>query len=137
MAIIGVSQDRLEPAAKAQEAVIAALARRGLGVSKGAQARLDIGLTNRSASTGIGVIEGETLSPAKRRVFLQSCKDRTYRLSLAYYGAGADIPITRAWAEEYHCKGTLEASISDLAEKAVAALEKGASLETEKRRGKQ
>ncbi len=137
IAIVGVSQDKLETTAKAQDAVIAALARRGRSVSSDAQARLDIGLTDRSASTGIGVIGGETLSPAKAHKFLQSCKDRTYRLTLAYYGAGADVPITRAWAEEHHCKGTIDASIASLAEKAVAALELGASAETDKRRGKE
>lgn len=137
IALIGSVQGSSALTAKAQEAVSTALAKRGHSFSPQAPARLEVGLTSRPASTAVGVIGGETLSPAKAHKFLQSCRDQTYRLTLAYYGAGMDVPITRAWSEEYHCKGTIDASIGELAEKAVDALVKGSSSAVEERAGRQ
>ena len=116
--------------AKAQQQVVAALTSRGHRVVDGAPARIEVGLTDRLATTGIGVLEGPELSAAKKRKFLQSCKHRTYRLVLTYYGAGADVPVTRAWAEERQCEGRIEDSTATLAEKAVASLAMGSSSES-------
>jgi hypothetical protein len=137
MAIVGATPNDPAMAVRAQNAVIAALGKRGHVVTPDAAARLEIGITDRLASSGISVIGGQELSAAKRRKFLQSCEDRTYRLVLTHYGATNDVPVSRAWAEEHHCKGTLESSIDGLAEKAVAALVKGSSSEVSERRGKE
>lgn len=134
--IIGADPNGTAIAAKAQDAVIAALGKRGYSIVPDAAARLEIGVTDRLASTGIAIIGGTELSAAKRQKFLQSCKDRTYRLVLTYYGASNDVPVTRAWSEEHHCKGTLDASIAGLADKAVAALTMGSSSEVTSQRGR-
>ncbi len=134
--IIGTDPNGTVIAATTQHAVIKALGKRGYTVVPDAAARLEIGVTDRLASTGIAIIGGDDLSPAKRQKFLQSCKDRTYRLVLTFYGASSDVPVTRAWSEEHHCKGTLDASIAGLADKAVAALAIGSSSEVTSQRGK-
>jgi hypothetical protein len=135
LALIGITPQDSPLAVSAREAVVKALARRGHVLAAEGPARIEIGLTDRLASTGVGVIGGAPLSPAKSRKFLQSCKDHTYRLTLTYYSAAPDVAVTRAWAEEQHCKGTIAESIAGLADKAVAALARGSSSETSKRRG--
>lgn len=123
--MIGTSASDSPFAIEARKAVTDALARHGHAVSANAPARLEIGLTDRAASTGVGIIDGEPLSPAKRRRLLQRCDLRTDRLTLTYYGPGATVPITRAWSETHQCKGKLEGSIARLADEAVAALING------------
>lgn len=127
LAIVGIQPEDAPLAVKARAEVSAALGRRGHAVAPGGADRIEIGLTDRAASTGIAVIGGEELSPAKRRRFLQTCKERTYRLVLTRYGAGSDVPVTRAWAEEHHCRGAVGERIAGLAENAVAALATGTS----------
>lgn len=136
MTIIGVNPDGTAIAARAQDAVIAALGKHGYTLTPDAAARLEIGITDRPASTGIGVIGGIELSAARGKKFLQSCKDHTYRLVLTYYGPASDVPVTRAWAEEHHCRAAIDASIASLADKAVTALARGSSNETSRRRGR-
>jgi len=125
IALIGVPADEAPSVAQARQAVMAVLVRRGHPISADGATRLDIGLTDRPAATGIAIIGGETLSPAKRRRLLQSCDLRTYRLVLTHYGAGSALPITRAWAETHQCKGKLDGSIAQLARQAVTALAEG------------
>ncbi len=123
IALIGTPTDEAPFAVKARQAVTQVLAEHGHAITDDAAARLDIGLTDRSAKTGIAVINGEALSPAKRRRFLQTCDLRTHRLTLTHYGAGSAVPITRAWSETHQCKGKLDdGGIADLARQAVAAL---------------
>lgn len=135
VAIIGATKEDNPLVAEARDAVVKSLARRGHAIVSEAPARIEIGLTDRLATTGVGVIGGNTLSAAKGHKFLQSCKDRTYRLTLTYYSAGSDVSVTRAWAEEQHCKGAIRDSIASLADKAVSALALGSSSETSNRRG--
>lgn len=135
MTMIGLTREESPLAAEARDAVAKALARHGLALAPDAPARIEIGLTDRLASTGVAVIGGEALSAPKPHKFLQSCKDHTYRLTLTYYSAGPEVSVTRAWAEEQHCKGAITDSIATLAEKAVTALTQGSSSETSKRRG--
>lgn len=137
MAVIGATKEDNPLVAEARDAVVKSLARRGHAIVPQAPARIEIGLTDRLATTGVGVIGGNTLSAAKGHKFLQSCKDRTYRLTLTYYSAGSDVSVTRAWAEEQHCKGAIRDSIASLADKAVSALALGSSSETSNRRGVQ
>jgi len=123
IALVGTPDDEGPLAIKAREAVTKALAEYGHTITDEAGARLDLGLTDRSAKTGIAIIDGEALSPAKRRRFLQSCDLRTHRLALTYYGGGPAVPITRAWAETHLCKGKFDdGDIAQLARQAVSAL---------------
>lgn len=135
IALIGTTRTESPLALQARSEVIAALARKGHVMAADAAARIEIGLTERPAKTGIAVIDGSELSPAKANKFLQSCRDRTYRLVLTYYGAGTSVPVTRAWAEERHCKGEIEDSIRELAERSVAALATGSASQTIRRSG--
>lgn len=101
-------------------AVMQALARRGIAVADNAPARLTIALAERPAEMGVTGDDGLVLSAAKRSRLLQDCADRKHRLLLVLDRAGT--PPVRAWAEEDHCKGTLAAGLTPLAERAVAAL---------------
>lgn len=122
--------------AGARKAVEAALRDRGYLLSDENGRRMELGLSTRPASAAIGVIGGQTVSPAKSNRLLQNCKDRTYRLTLTYYGEGDQPVITRSWAEESHCRGTLEDSLASLARHAVAALAEGTASRTDLRRGR-
>ena len=122
--LIGTDQNANPLAMRAQDAVVAALVRHGHPLGEGG-GHIEVGLTERQAMTGIAVIDGAVISPAKGRKLLQSCRDRTFRLAVTYYGSGATVPVTRAWAEERRCKGTIDESIAALADKAVAALAAG------------
>ena len=128
IALIGTSANDNPLIIEAQRQVVAALAAQGHDIAPDAPTRIEIGLTDRLASTGVGVLGGAELSAAKKKAFL-GCKGRIHRLVLTSYGAGPDVPVTRAWAEEQQCKAGLEESIAGLAEKAVAALALGASAE--------
>ncbi len=130
------SEAAIPPLAEARKAVEAALRDRGYLLSVESGHRMELGLSTRPASAGIGVIGGQTVSPAKTERLLQNCKDRTYRLTLTYYGEGDQPVITRSWAEESHCRGTLEDSLASLARPAVAALAEGTGSRTDLRRGR-
>jgi hypothetical protein len=134
ISFIGTHHAGGQLARQAQASVAEALEARGHKVGPDAPVRIEVGLTNRPSVTGVSVIDGAVLSPPKGKAFLQSCRDRTYRLVLTYYGAGETVPVTRAWAEERHCKGTIDDSIRSLADKAVAALATGSSTATIRRR---
>ena len=69
----------------------------------------------------VRALGGPALSPAKTKQFLQDCADRTHRLTLALTDP-ARPGVTRAFAEEHHCNGTLTASLPVLAQQAVSAL---------------
>jgi hypothetical protein len=108
--------------AQARDAVVAALGRRGIAVAPDSADRLEIAITARPASSGVAVIGGTALSPAKKQRLLQSCHDTTFRLALAFYAGTDPVAASRSWAEESHCHGTLAQSLPALADRAVAAL---------------
>lgn len=103
------------------DAVAQALGRRGYRLSDDASLRIEVALAERAASVDVRPLTGGALSPAKTKRLLQNCEDRTHRLTLAASDP-ARPGVTRAWAEEHHCKGTLDASLPTLADQAVAAL---------------
>ncbi|WP_298283020.1 hypothetical protein [Novosphingobium sp.] len=104
----------------ARAAVAAALSKRGQAIAADSPLRLTVSVSERSADMAIVSDDGATLSPAKRQRLLQNCTDRTQRLLLVL--EGKDQPPVRAWAEESHCHGTLDASLPALADQAVDAL---------------
>ncbi len=121
-----------EGAGNAAEAVRAAvseaLVRQGYRLAANAPLRIEAALAERDAGIDLrplaGPISGPVLSPAKAQRPLQDCRDRTHRLTLVAYDP-ARPEIVRVWAEEYHCHGTLAASLPALAERAVIALAAG------------
>ena len=111
--------------AQARSAVVAELARRGIAIAPDSASRLELAITARGADSGVGIIGGADLSPAKKQRLLQSCLDTTYRLALALYAGTAPATVSRGWAEESHCHGRLDQSLPTLARHAVAALVEG------------
>lgn len=142
-----VPQDAGPAALAAHTAVAEALGRRGYPVASDAAYRIEIALAERAADVDVrpvvgpvaGPVSGPALSPAKTKRLFQDCKDQTHRLTLAVIatsGSPARAGVTRAWAEEHHCKGTLAASLPALADQAVAALALGGGERISKRQGK-
>ena len=134
----------------AYTAVAEALGRYGYPVSSEAPYRIEIALAERAADVdvlalaqsgaqpGAQTAAGSALSPAKTKRLFQDCKDQTHRLTLAVIAAAGQPVrpgVTRAWAEEHHCKGTLAASLPALADQAVAALALTGGERITKRRG--
>lgn len=120
-----VPQDAGPAALAAHTAVAEALGRRGYPVMSDAPFRIEIALAERAADVDVRPVAGPALSPAKTKRLFQDCKDQTHRLTLAVIatsGSPARPRVTRAWAEEHHCKGTLAASLPALADQAVAVL---------------
>lgn len=127
----------------AHTAVAEALGHRGYSVVSEAPYRIEIALAERAADVDVrpvaGPVAGPALSPAKTKRLFQDCKDQTHRLTLAVIaasGSPARPEVTRAWAEEHHCKGTLAASLPALADQAVAALALAGGERISKRQGK-
>lgn len=106
----------------AQAAVEQALARQGHTIAADAALHMEIAVAERRAPVGVDHSAGAALSQAKQQRLLQSCTDRTHRLTVALYDPSRP-GVTRAWAEEYHCKGTLAQSLPALADRLVATLE--------------
>lgn len=107
-------------AAAASAAIMTALAKRGQSITVDSPRRLTVSLSERPSYMAINADDGTPLSAAKRQRLLQNCADRTQRLLIVL--EGQDKSPVRAWAEESHCRGQLEASLPALAEQAVAAL---------------
>ncbi|MFM9937076.1 MAG: hypothetical protein ACKVOL_12880, partial [Novosphingobium sp.] len=97
--------------------------------------RVEVAIAERPAQVDLRPLAGAALSPAKTQRLLQDCHDRTHRLTLAVTDP-AHAGVTRAWAEEHHCKGTLAASLPALAQQAVAALAVAAPERSTERAGK-
>lgn len=109
----------------ARHAVASELERHGftvsrLSASEAGTIRILVALAERPASLAVLGSDGAVVSPAKHRKLLQGCADRTQRLSLV--AESPDGTVTRAWAEEYHCKATLAETLEPLAARAVALL---------------
>ena len=119
----------------ARVVVAKALERHGYRVTPDAPLRIDVALAERAAEVDVRTLAGPALSPAKPQRLLQDCHDRTHRLTLAAYDP-ARPGVTRAWAEEHHCKGPIAASLSALADQAVAALAAATPEQRTERPGK-
>ena len=135
-------QDASPAAMAAHTAVAEALGRHGYPVSSDAPFRLEIAMAERAADVDVrpvaGSVTGPALSTAKTKRLFQDCEDQTHRLTLVVIAASGQPvrpEVTRAWAEEHHCKGTLAASLPSLADQAVAALALAGGERITKRRG--
>lgn len=105
----------------AQAAVARALVQQGHTISADAPIQVEVAIAERSAPMAIDNAAGEAISLSKKRRFLQSCPYRLQRLTIAVYADGQP-GTTRVWAEEKHCKGAVQDSITALSERAVALL---------------
>lgn len=103
-----------------RRAVAEQLALQGHAVAPDGAARVVVGFAEHPASLEVLSAKGDILSAAKPRKAFQNCADRTFRLTLVAEATG-EAP-SRAWAEEYHCKGKPAQNVGPLAAQAVAAL---------------
>ncbi len=104
----------------ARDAVAKALTQYGYIVSDEGALRVTVGLGERPASLAVLAADGAVVSGAKRQKLLQECADRTQRLTLVAENSGGEV--SRAWAEESHCKSGLDKAVEPLAMQAVARL---------------
>jgi len=118
----------------ARQAVASELERQGFTVAEAGTVRVLVALAERPASLAVLGSDGAVVSSAKHRKLLQGCADRTQRLSLV--AERSDGQVTRAWAEEYHCKAALEETLQPLAAQAVAHLAGKAPQWRQLRRGR-
>lgn len=121
LALVPLAESAGSTAEAARAAVTEALARQGYQLVADAPLRIEVALAERAAGADVRALSGAVLSPAKTQRPLQDCRDRTHRLTLVAYDP-ARPGLTRAFAEEHHCKGTLAASLPALADQAVRAL---------------
>lgn len=110
--------DAVSTAARA--AVAKALMQHGYAVSDDGAVRLTVALGERPASLEVLGTDGMVLSAAKRPKLLQNCDDRTERLTLVAENPGGGV--SRAWAEEDHCKSARAQAVQPLAAQAVGRL---------------
>lgn len=128
--------------AKAREAVMTALQKRGHGFAEEAPMIVEIGVSARPAALGLSSIAGDDpaetpLSGAKPQRLLQSCTDQTYRLVVSIFDRTSGTRAYHGSAEEYHCKAGLDDTVALLAEKALADIERPAGPRIETRRGRE
>jgi hypothetical protein len=139
VALAPAAEDAGSAARAARVAVAQALESQGYRLSSEAPLRIEVALSERAADVDVRALGGPTLSPAKTARLFQDCRDRTHRLTLAVIDLASPptrTGVTRAFAEEHHCKGTLAASLPSLAEQAVAALGLGGAERSTIRSGK-
>lgn len=115
--------------------VTQALAKQGHAVSADAGLHVEIAMAERFAPVSVGDLAGNAISPSRKRQFLRSCAYRIQRLTTAVYSI-KQPGVTRAWAEEQHCKAGLNDIIPALADRAVALLIKPELAGRTKRTGK-
>ena len=138
-ALAPAAEDAGSATLTARDAVAAALERHGYRLSSEAPLRIEVALSERAADIDVRTLGGPAISPAKTTRLFQDCRDRTHRLTLAVMDLAVPPTrpgVTRAWAEEHHCKGTMAASLPSLAEQAVAALSLGGFERSTQRSGK-
>lgn len=120
VALVSAPQSDGPVSEDARRAVATELQRRGLKVSDAGSVRILVTLAERPASLAVLATDGAVISAAKQHRLLQDCADRTQRLSLV--AENPDGQVTRAWAQEAHCKADLAETLQPLAAVAVARL---------------
>jgi hypothetical protein len=104
----------------ARDVVAQELVQQGYTVAERGGATVLVTVAERPATVEVRSAQDAVVSPEKRKRLLQSCVDRTHRLTLVMLAP--DGEVSRAWAEERHCKGTLAQSLKPLAQSAIASL---------------
>jgi hypothetical protein len=110
LSIIAAEEDGPAIDGETQAALAAALTKQGYAVESDGDYILDFSFADRPATIGVSVGQADTLSGAKAKKPLQSCKERTHRLTLLIVERKTGQPVYRSGAEEHHCKGTLAES---------------------------
>lgn len=117
---------------KAREFVISSLEKYGFSHTGNAPVLVNIAIADRPAEMTITVGEGQsfkTLVAAKKNRALQSCADREHRMTIIMTDKNDGALLYSGTAAEYHCKGTIDASIPYLVDGALADLSSGISSE--------
>jgi hypothetical protein len=114
----GAQASALGPPLRA--AAVAALARHGLEVADDAPVHIEVAVGERPSGMTITGADGSALAPGISRQFLQSCRHRTWRLAMVWFGDGT--ASGRGVAERASCHGRVEDMLPGLAERAAAEL---------------
>ncbi len=101
--------------------VAASMADKGFALAKEAPLHLEITIDARPAALSLGSNDGPgSLSPAKKKMMLQSCEDREYRLGITLTNVGDGREIYRGRSAEYHCKVPVAEALPTLVNAALA-----------------
>lgn len=107
----------------ANQRVAEKLSAKGFAVSETAALHLEVTLDARDAALALGSAAGpQSLSTAKRKKPLQSCKDMEYRLGVTLTRVADGAEIYRGRAAEYHCRMTVAEALPALVDSALADL---------------
>lgn len=107
----------------AYQRVAEKLAAKGFAVSETAALFLEVTLDARDAALALGSAAGpQSLSKAKRKKPLQSCKDMEYRLGVTLTRVADAAEIYKGRAAEYHCRMTVAEALPALVDAALADL---------------
>ncbi len=120
----------------ARTLVADALESKGFSQADSASILVQIALADRPANIAIDVGENEKKIPrslAKKQKFLQSCKDQEHRLIITLTDQTTGNSLYSGTASEYHCKGTLKASLPYLVGAAMADLGSAPDLNIRKK----
>jgi hypothetical protein len=118
---VSVAVDSTFPGAH-RDVLLAALSRRGIKTDEHSTLVLTASLSARPSALGIFAPDGTVMAPEKRRLFLQSCADTSYRLVLGIIDRRTGEIVGRGWAEEAHCKGGKDEAVPRLVRYAIAML---------------
>ena len=103
-----------EPDQRLTEALLTA----GYAIDPNGAVLIDLGVSERPATMGIA-----DQSAPRKRAFLQSCRYRTYRVTLSAVDRRTGAILARASAEEHHCRAPLADVAPHLLRQAAAALQ--------------
>ena len=115
---------------KARELTVSALGKYGFTENAAAPILVNIAIADRPADMTITIGEEkslQTLVTAKKSKALQSCADREHRLTIIVVDKNGGELLYSGTAAEYHCKGTVNASLPYLVNGALADLNSGTS----------
>lgn len=105
----------------AYKLVVASMTDRGFMLAKEAPLHLEITIDARPAAIALGSRDGPvSLSPAKKKMMLQSCEDLEYRLGVTLTKVSDGQEIYRGRSAEYHCKVPVVEALPTLVNAALA-----------------
>ncbi len=138
LAIAPADEDAPLVDGETQSILGAALSKRGYMVSDEGDYILDFSLADRPAAMGASIGQsGPSLSAVKTKKPLQSCKDRTHRLTILIADRKSGQTVYQGGAEEHHCKGSLADSRAAMVNALVADIRQPGGVRLLSRKGKE
>jgi hypothetical protein len=126
---------QIDPAAR--KALTDRLLAKGYTVVDSGDHLLDFSLSDRVATMGVrGEAPGSWLSNTKAKRPFQPCANRVHRVTLVVVEQASGNIVYRGQAEEYHCKATLQDSVSALVDAVVVNMAKPLGMHVLTRKGR-